>query len=132
MFMRRPDPTLVDLELAFRAWVEGPTRPDIVTLGDGDGDGVAIALEQVLEALLESKAPLAPARGRTLGLDHGACIALAARRLLDARLDPGGPRCRSFRAATYYLSGLSRIEAGDDADPADERIAPFSPVAVRA
>jgi len=130
MFLRRPDPTVCDLELAFRAWVDDPIRPDFLSVGQ-DSD-TSISLEQALSLLLDSTAPLAPSSGRTLGLDHGACIGLAARRLLHARIHPDGPRCRSFRAAAYYLGGLARLEAGDDAEPALEPISPFRPVAARA
>jgi hypothetical protein len=128
--MRRPEPTVCDLELAFRAWVDDPTRPDVLSVGQ-DGD-TSIALEQALALLVDSTAPLAPSSGRTLGLDHGACIGLAARRLLQARIHPDGPRCRSFRAAAFYLAGIARLEAGDDAEPALEQTPTRRPVAARA
>ena len=93
------------LEAAFREWVQGQARPDVLSIARD----VAVPLEQALDRLRSSTQPLLPAHGHRLGLAYDVSIATAAERLLHARIDPDGPRCRSFRSASHYLSGLSRI-----------------------
>jgi hypothetical protein len=104
-------PSLTVLEDGFRRWVEGRSRPEMLHLGDDPA--VHLPLEQVLRRLTASTEPLWPADGRRLGLAADVRIADAAQRLLHARLDPGGPRCRSFRAASYFLVGLAHITVDD-------------------
>jgi hypothetical protein len=108
------EPSLTVLEDAFRRWVEGRVRPE--TLSIGRDPAVDLPMELVLRRLTSSTAPLRPTDGRRLGLAADVCVAEAAERLLQARLDPSGPRCRSFRAASYFLVGLARIAVDDPDD----------------
>ena len=127
---RRPGTTptgLEPLEVAFRAWVDGTAKPD--TLIVGDWRPVELPLVIALERLLDSTAPLAPASGAPLGLDDDVTIATAAATLLEARIDPEGPHCRSFRAASFYLIDHALLVAEDpsDAPPGpDEAAAPVT------
>ncbi|MEX2562785.1 MAG: hypothetical protein WD358_05970 [Nitriliruptoraceae bacterium] len=104
-------PSLRFLEVAFRGWVDGYVKPEILIVGSIDHPEVS--MDTALRRLRHSTEPLAPAHGRMLGLDDDATIAVAADALLGACSDPDGPRCRSFRAASYFLSGLARINAVD-------------------
>jgi len=97
--------------VGLRAWIEGPAKPEVLLVGPGAQ--IAVPLERALQCLLSSDEPLAPAHGRALGLADDASIATAASRLLEARFSPYGPRCRSFRAASYFLVGLARLEEED-------------------
>lgn len=112
-------PVLVDLEVAFLRWIDGRSRCDVLQVGPPRS--VTLALKQALERLRTSTVPLSPLRAHRLGLAAGVSIGVAADRLLSARLAPRGPRCRSFRSASYYLFGLARIDQDDLAvvsDPA--------------
>jgi len=102
-------PSLALLEAAFVDWVDGWARPDVLIVGGVAGS--IIPLDQALVALRASTLRLDPAHGRLLGLAGAASVGHAAERLLHARLDPDGPRCRSFRAAGYYLIGLAHLES---------------------
>jgi hypothetical protein len=104
-------------EAAFRDWVDGIARPDVLTVGPRPC--AEMPLEQLLASLQSSTALLAPARGRAIGLDDRVSVADAATELLHVRFDPKGPRCRSFRAASYYLAGLARLETEDALVTAD-------------
>jgi hypothetical protein len=101
-------PSLARLEAAFVDWVDGWARPDVLIVGGVAG---SIPLDQALLSLRASTLRLDPAHGRLLGLGGAASVGLGAERLLHARLDPDGPRCRSFRAASYYLIGLAHLES---------------------
>jgi hypothetical protein len=103
-------PGLHLLEAAFREWVDGDEKPEMLIVGSNQ---VAIPLEEALERLRLSTELLAPARGHVLGLDREASVAAAAGKLLRACTDPDGPRCRSFRSASYYLSDAARVNAGE-------------------
>jgi hypothetical protein len=102
------------LEAILRHWLRGRARPDVV-LTDPDG-GAAVPLDVVLVRLRASSAPLDRVSAARLGLPPGSGFADAAEDLLFARHDPAGPRCRSFRSASYYLYGLARIDP-TSADP---------------
>ena len=104
-------PSLRFLEVAFRGWVDGYVKPEMLIVGSSDHPEVS--MDTALRRLRHSTEPLAPAHGRMLGLDDDATIAVAADALLGACADPDGPRCRSFRAASYFLSGMARINAVD-------------------
>jgi hypothetical protein len=100
---------LDELEDAFQAWAHDPAKPDVVDLGE-HGD---VPMVELSRRLGESRATLAASACAQIGLPSGVTIATAAAALLDATVDPDGPRCRSFRAASYYLRGLAHL----DADP---------------
>jgi hypothetical protein len=97
------------LEAVFRHWVQGRARPEVVLI-DPD-EGTSVTLEEVLGQLRSASAPLGAAGAQRLGLPDDATIGEAAEELLFARQDADGPRCRSFRSASYYLYGLARISA---------------------
>jgi hypothetical protein len=105
-----PGPAL--LEAAFRAWVEGHAKADVLVVGDRDaGHGpVPIPLEPALRVLSTSARPLAPARGEALGLPADVTVGAAAAALLQACTDPDGPRCRSYRSATYFMIGRALLD----------------------
>lgn len=112
-------PVLVDLEVAFLRWIDGRSRCDV--LQAGPPGTLTLPLEQALGRLRTSTVPLSPLRAHRLGLAPGVSIGVAADRLLHAWLAARGPRCRSFRSASYYLFGLARIGQDDLAvvsDPA--------------
>jgi len=75
---------------------------------------VAIPLGAALRVLSTSTRPLAPARGESLGLPADVTLGAAATALLQACEDPDGPRCRSYRSATYFLIGLALLLAVDE------------------
>lgn len=104
-------PSMRFLEVAFRGWVDGYVKPEVLIVASGDQPEVS--MDSALRRLRNSTEPLAPAHGRMLGLDDDATIAVAADALLAACSDPEGPQCRSFRSASYFLSGLARINAVD-------------------
>ena len=111
-------PAIVDLEVAFLRWIDGRARSDLLQVGPPSN--VTLPLEQALDRLRTSTEPLSPLRAHRLGLAHGVSVGRAADRLLWARLAPQGPRCRSFRSASYYLYGLARIDEDDlavDSEP---------------
>jgi hypothetical protein len=102
---------LDDLEDAFCAWVDDPVKPDVVDLGQyGD-----IPMVELSRRLRGSQAVLPASACVQLGLPPGVSIGAAVAELLHATVGPGGPRCRSFRAASYYLRGLARL--GDEFRP---------------
>lgn len=98
---------LDELEDAFCAWAHDPAKPDVVDLGL-HGDLSMVELSRRLEG---SRATLGAAVCAQFGLPPGVTIATAVAALLHATVDPDGPRCRSFRAASYYLRGLARLDA---------------------
>ncbi|HEX2028973.1 MAG TPA: hypothetical protein VHF25_13340 [Nitriliruptorales bacterium] len=67
-----------------------------------------------LHALEASTAVLPPELASRFGLAEGATYGQFVGRLLWARNDPGGPRCRSYRAAAYYLAGRPDALFGPD------------------
>jgi hypothetical protein len=100
---------LLALEAVFRRWVQGRSRPEVVLIDPDQGS--TVTLEEVLGQLRSSSAPLGAAGAQRLGLPDDATVGEAAEELLFARQDADGPRCRSFRSASYYLYGLARISA---------------------
>ncbi len=100
---------LGEFEAAFTAWADDPAKPDAVDLGQRG----AMSMVELSRQLVGSSATLATSACAQIGLPPGTAIVTAAGALLRATVDPDGPRCRSFRAACYYLRGLSRL----DADP---------------
>jgi hypothetical protein len=92
-------------EQAFLAWLAEPTSADEVALA-----GVADAepLARVLGELSLSKRVLPAEMAVGAGLPCGTTVGHVATELLRAVEDPSGPRCRSFRAAVFYLHDLDR------------------------
>jgi hypothetical protein len=105
-----------ELALAFRRWADGHAHPDSVHVGHGE-----FPMTELIRLLGDSHDPLATSTAIGLGLRPGATIASAASALLWATVDPHGPRCRSFRAATFFLRGLAQLDADVDAGAASER-----------
>jgi hypothetical protein len=98
---------LDELEDAFLAWIHDPVKPDVVALGPDR----TVSMLTLSRHLKRSSATLAPAACTQLGLPADVTIATAATELLHATVDPDGPRCRSFRSASYYLRSLIRLDA---------------------
>jgi hypothetical protein len=98
---------LDELEDAFSAWAQDPAKPDVVDLGQ-HGEVPMVELSRRLGG---SQATLAASACVQIGLPPGVTIATAVAELLHATVDPDGPCCRSFRAASYYLRGLARLDA---------------------
>lgn len=97
---------LDELEDAFLAWAHGPAKPDVVDLGvDG-----TVSMAELSRQLADSQATLPASACTQLGMPPGATFATAAAELLHATVDADGPRCRWFRAASYYLRGLIRLD----------------------
>ncbi len=92
-------------EQAFLTWLAAPTSTDELTLA---GDDEPEPLARVLGELSLSSRVLAAGTAARLGLPDGTTIGHAAVELLLAVENPAGPRCRSFRAAVYYLRDLDR------------------------
>jgi len=113
-------PAQVPLEAAFRSWVQGHAKADLLVVGTRDP--VAVPLGPALRLLETSTRPLAPAHGAALGLAEDVTIGAAAAALLQACADPAGPRCRSYRSATYFLVGRALLELDEDADAGPSRI----------
>jgi hypothetical protein len=101
------------LEAGFRAWVEGHAKADVIVIGASEP--FTVPLEDALHRLSMSVQPLGPADGSSLGMPDDVTIGAAATALLHARTDPDGPRCRSFRSATYFLVGRAMLALDEDA-----------------
>jgi hypothetical protein len=95
-----------ELEDAFLAWAHDPAKPDAVDLGQQR----EVSMVELSRQLGDSQATLATSASAQIGLPPGVTIATAVAALLHATVDPDGPRCRSFRAASYYLRGLARLD----------------------
>jgi hypothetical protein len=101
---------LYDFEDSFLAWAEFSEKSDLVPIGDHHH----LPMTDLARLLRNSRAPLTAAAAAQLGLPPGAPISTAAADLLHATIDPAGPRCRSFRSASYYLCGRSRLNTETD------------------
>ena len=93
------------LEQAFLAWLAQPTSAEELA----PPDGARQPLAEVLGELSLSRRELPAETAAGLGLPDGTTVGHTAAELLLAVKDPAGPRCRSFRAAVYYLRGLERV-----------------------
>lgn len=96
-----------DLEDHFLVWAESPEKPDVVELGQRR----ALLMTTLARRLARSTRPLTPAAALQLGLSPDTTIAVAADELLMATINPDGPRCRSYRAASFFLRGRAQLEA---------------------
>ncbi len=94
-----------DAEQAFFAWLAEPTSANERLLTGSDEPE---RLTQVLGELTLSSRTLPSETAATLGLSDGTTIGHVTAELLIAVNDPAGPRCRSYRAAVYYLRDLER------------------------
>ena len=92
-------------EHAFLGWIAQPTSADELPLPNGHGPE---PLARILGELSLSKRLLPAQTAARIGLPDGTTIGHAAVEVLLAVKDPAGPRCRSFRAAVYYLRDLDR------------------------
>lgn len=100
-------PAVGDLETAFVDWLADPVFANELRL---DGcDGPPTPMRQVLDALCSSVRALPAEAAATLGMPAGTTIGHAASELRLAVEHPAGPRCRTYRAAAYYLRGLDRL-----------------------
>lgn len=107
---------LDELEDAFLTWVQDPVKPDIARLSPTRD----LPMVELVRQLDGSSTELAPSACTLLGLPAGSTIGTAVAVLLHATMDPLGPRCRSFRSATYYLRRLDRLDA--DLRPATDHL----------
>jgi hypothetical protein len=98
-------PHASNIEEAFVSWLLEPTSADELRLSDGDGHE---PLSPVLGELTASRRALPAVTAAGLGWPDGATVGHVAAELLIAVKDPAGPRCRSYRAALYYLRDLDR------------------------
>jgi hypothetical protein len=106
------------VEQAFLAWLAEPDSADAVTL---EGTEEPQPLAQTLDELCRSGRVLPAQTAGSIGLPTGATVGQAAGELRFAVEHPAGPRCRSFRAALYYLRDLDRTLL---IDPHDDEVGP--------
>jgi hypothetical protein len=100
-------PAVADLETAFVNWLADPVFANELRL---DGcDGPPTPMRQALDALCSSVRALPGEAAATLGMPAGTTIGHAVSELRLAVEHPAGPRCRTYRAAAYYLRGLDRL-----------------------
>ena len=92
-------------EHALLGWLAESTSADQLSVTDGDRSE---PLARVLGELSVSRRVLPPGSAADIGLPVGTTVGHAAAELLLAVKDPAGPRCRSYRAAVYYLRDLDR------------------------
>ena len=104
------------MEQAFLGWLAEPTSADELPLDHSEGP---VPLTRVLGELSLSGRLLPADTAARVGLPDGTTVGHAAAELVFAVLDPAGPRCRSFRAAVYYLRDLDR---GRVIEPDDGRV----------
>ncbi|MFP4148699.1 MAG: hypothetical protein ACLFUG_10705 [Nitriliruptoraceae bacterium] len=112
------------LEAVLRTWIQGRARPDIVLI-DPDR-GVQVSLDELLRELRASSTPLGTGYAASLGLPADATVGEAAAALLAARHDVDGPRCRSFRSASYFLNRLPPIAAIDADGEQESEVRPHA------
>jgi hypothetical protein len=93
-------------EDAFLGWLADPDSAHELTLAGADGPE---PLARILGELSLSSRVLPAQAATSLGLPAGTTtVGHAAVEVLLAVKDPAGPRCRSFRAAVFYLHALDR------------------------
>ena len=91
-------------EQVFLAWLAQPTSAEELPSSDDQPEPIARVLGEL--SLSERLVPADTAA--SIGLPGATTVGHAAAELLLAVKDPAGPRCRSFRAAVYYLRELDR------------------------
>lgn len=97
-----------EAEACFLEWLASPSQPDEVQLA---GDAATTPLTRLLGLASTSSRPLPAEAATILGMPDGATVGAAAAELVLAVKDPAGPRCRSYRAAVYYLRDLHELTA---------------------
>ncbi len=90
------------------AWLDDPELPDQLPAEPGDTD---LSARSALRSVRSSARRLPAAHAARLGLGEGATLGEAATALTRAVEDPHGPRCRSYRAAAYYLHDVHELTA---------------------
>jgi hypothetical protein len=100
---------------AFDRWIRQHAREPMVDMP------AATSAEALLESLAAEVQSLPATTARELGLEPGDTYARAARLLLWARHAPGGPGCRSFRAACFFLAGAHTLPATPGAEASSTR-----------
>lgn len=90
-------------EQSFLDWLADPDKPEEV---QRPGETAPTALTTLLGLVCTSSRELPAEAAATLGMPAGTTIGAAAAELVLTVNDPAGPRCRSYRAASYYLHDL--------------------------
>ena len=104
------------LEQAFLVWLTEPSSANELLLDGAEGP---LPLARVLGELSRSRRALPAETAAGFGLPGETTVGHVAAELLLAVKDPAGPRCRSFRAAVYYLRDLDR---GRFIEPDDRKV----------
>jgi hypothetical protein len=97
------------VEQACLVWLAEPTSADELVLTEGDE---TVPLSRALGELSLSERQLPAEMAASIGLPEGTAFGHVGAELLLAVKDPAGPRCRSFRAALFYLRDLDRGRLG--------------------
>jgi hypothetical protein len=87
-------------ESVFLAWLVDPVMPDELPAGP---EWSAEPVTHLLGRLSLSPQRLTADQAMVVGMPAGTSLGNVAIALLLAVEDPAGPRCRSYRAATYFL-----------------------------
>lgn len=101
-----------ELRSLLTEWLAHDSRPVLIAHANGlranDGHGAPspLTIETVVRGLLADPTPLPTQALKALGLPAGTRTSAVARLLLWAVEEPAGPRCRSYRAASYFLADL--------------------------
>lgn len=88
-------------EERFLEWLLGCGQPS--QQAPSHQDEPTTGLPQLLRRLSTSSRSLPPEAARILGRPEGISVGDAATEILLAVRDPAGPRCRTYRAAVYFL-----------------------------
>lgn len=94
-------------------WLTHDSRPVLIAPGQAHPDRQPLTIDQVVEGLLGDLTPLPDAATRALGLPPRTRTSAAAHLLRWAVDEPHGPRCRSYRAASYFIAGLDHDDLPD-------------------
>lgn len=97
-----------EAEGCFLDRLASPDKPDEVQLA---GDAAPTPVTRLLGLASTSSRRLPAEAAAMLGMPDGVSVGAAAAELVLAVNDPAGPRCRSYRAAVYYLRDLHELAA---------------------
>lgn len=101
-----------ELRSLLTEWLAHDSRPVLIAhtnglrANDGHGAPQPLTIETVVRGLLADPTPLPTHALKALGLPTGTRTSAVARLLFWAVEEPAGPRCRSYRAASYFLADL--------------------------